>query len=1340
MNKKLLLFFVTVMSLSWPVWAQQQPAVSRVFDSAGQWTWMTGNNATLQFATYGTKGVAAATNTPGARISPACWKDKQGNFWMFGGQGYGAPSLNGDHSDLWKYEPATNMWTWVGGSGTTVNNFGNYGTKGVAAATNWPGSRRCPMYWEDTAGNFWMFGGYGYAASGALSRMNDLWKYDPKTAMWTWVSGTNTATPTGNYGTMGQAAATNIPGGRGYAGSAVWIDSNNNFWMFGGQGQSTTTTLVAMNDLWKYEPVADMWTWVGGTNLGNQNGVYGTQGSPSTANIPGGRGGAVGWVDAAGMFWMYGGNGYTSATTTMERLSDLWKYNPITNEWTWVSGGNVTGSAANMGNYGTRNVTASTNRPGGRSQPAVIWKDSLGHFYMLGGYGYGSTSTLGPLNDIWKFNPVTAEWTWIEGSNVVSPAGVYGTKGIQSPNNNPGARSQGAQWVDNEGNLWIFGGSAIGTSGSANFINDLWKLIKPCSFTTNITAVRPTTFCNGDSVVLKANTNVGSGYTYQWKDASGTIAGAIGDSLLVKTRNSYTVSVSDGNCIATSLPVTVTVNPPAVAISPAAAEICLGKDTALTASGGTTYAWSPSTSLSSATGATVRASPSATTTYTVTVTDGGGCTATATRTVVVNALPAISISPAAAAICVGKDTALTASNGNTYVWTPATYTGNGATIRANPTITTTYTVTGTDTKGCSNTATREVIVDTIPTISITPATARICTGKDTALTASGGAIYSWSPANSLNSATGAIVRAHPTATITYTVTGTDAHGCSNTDTRTVTVDTLPVVRIMPGTPEICKGNDTALTASGATTYAWQPATSLNVATGATVRAFPTTATTYTVTGTDAHGCSSIAQQTVFVHALPVVTITGTGPMCSNATLTLTGSNGGFGTWHSNATSIATINTLGLVTGVSAGNALITYTYTDSKNCTASDTELIIVNAAPPVPGPISGKVQICNGDSSQLSNATPTGIWSSSTPSVVDVNAATGMAKALSVGNATMSYTVTNANNCSNAITTAVSVHALPNPPAAIMGATSVCVDASVALTNATAGGVWSSENPNALMVDAQSGLATGKLNGNALVKYTITDGNGCRNLSSLTMTVYANPIAGINPSGTVKICDGDTTTLNALPGGQGMSYQWQEVSGGIIPGATSATYDVSTAGQYQVIVTDINSCKDTSAADTVEMYVVAVPVITLNGQTLSTGSGYSSYQWYASGQPINGATQSSCIITQNGSYYVVVTDSNGCSKESAVENVTTLGVAMANGGANDVLVYPNPAHNTVHVVAAIPVDVCIMSMDGKSMLYNKNVTAVDINGLADGVYMMRIMDKNGILVKTQKLVKATGY
>ncbi|MGH8291431.1 MAG: kelch repeat-containing protein [Steroidobacteraceae bacterium] len=164
------------------------------------------------------------------------------------------------------------------------------GAQGTPSANNTPGNRDTGQVWTDTSGNVWIFGGNDTANN----HYNDLWKYS--NGEWTWMGGSDVPNQAGIYGTLGTPSAANIPGARG--GAIHWIDSSGNIWLFGGIGYDSAGTNGYLNDLWKYSN--GEWTWMGGSNLANQKGVYGTMGTNSANNIPGARRRSIAWVDSQG--------------------------------------------------------------------------------------------------------------------------------------------------------------------------------------------------------------------------------------------------------------------------------------------------------------------------------------------------------------------------------------------------------------------------------------------------------------------------------------------------------------------------------------------------------------------------------------------------------------------------------------------------------------------------------------------------------------------------------------------------------------------------------------------------------------------------------------------------------------------------------------------------------------------------------------------------------------------------------------------------------------------------------------------------------------------------------
>jgi hypothetical protein len=340
--------------------------------TTSQWTWTAGNtsdgdNSAIAIpGVYGTLGIAASGNLPGGRDNASSATDSNGNFWLFGGNGYDSVGACGLLNDLWEFNPSNNEWTWLSGSNTTPIDCGAqpglYGTLGTPAAGNVPGGREGAASWIDGSGNFWLFGGSTVFGDGYGNYLNDLWRFDPISRQWTWMSGSSTYDTNcpeidffpcqytfgqpGVYGQLGTPSASNVPSSRWVP--ASWTDNSGNFWLLGGQGVDANYNPGYLNDFWKLNistnPV--QWTWVAGsstipascagqevvqgdTDLGILNcgppGAYGSLGTPNASNIPGGRDTAAVWTDKSGDFWLFGGTSF-DASGNFGSFNDLWVF------------------------------------------------------------------------------------------------------------------------------------------------------------------------------------------------------------------------------------------------------------------------------------------------------------------------------------------------------------------------------------------------------------------------------------------------------------------------------------------------------------------------------------------------------------------------------------------------------------------------------------------------------------------------------------------------------------------------------------------------------------------------------------------------------------------------------------------------------------------------------------------------------------------------------------------------------------------------------------------------------------------------------------------------------
>ena len=430
--------------------------------TTGQWRWLKGSKtAGNQVGVYGTIGVESSSNNPGTRVNAVSWT-ANGKLYLFGGSGTGATLTSGYLNDLWRYDPATNNWTWIKGSNTT-NGVGVYGTKGTAAPGNTPGSRFSSVGWE-YQGKLYLFGGFGRLSTSSNTYYNDLWSFDTTTGTWTWVSGSNTGNASGVYGTKGIATTTNTPGSKQYA--TAW-QSSGKLYLFGGQTY-VNASIYTMNDLWEFDISTKLWRWLKGSNTASQYGVYGTKGVAAATNTPGSRNFSRG-VEYNGSLYLFGGNGYALSTNGL--VNDLWEYKISTDTWTWIKGSNL---SLQTTVYGTQGVADAVNSPGSR-QHGLLWELN-GKIYHFGGSGYGLTTSQINLNDFWEYDISSTNWRWIKGSNRSFSVGIYGTKGIAAAANMPGPRNAHVTWaIGNK--IYLFGGVgyANGVAPGTGNLNDLWE-------------------------------------------------------------------------------------------------------------------------------------------------------------------------------------------------------------------------------------------------------------------------------------------------------------------------------------------------------------------------------------------------------------------------------------------------------------------------------------------------------------------------------------------------------------------------------------------------------------------------------------------------------------------------------------------------------------------------------------------------------------------------------------------------------------------------------------------------------------------------------------------------
>jgi hypothetical protein len=394
-------------------------------------------------------------------------------------------------------------------------------------------------------------------------------------------------------------------------------------------------------------------------------------------------------------------------------------------------------------------------------------------------------------------------------------------------------------------------------------------------------------------------------------------------------------------------------------------------------------------------------------------------------------------------------------------------------------------------------------------------------------------------------------------------------------TTIVTVNTVPVVAPITGTTTICLNGTTQL-ASATTGGVWTSSDEAvaTVDANGLVTSLTTGTTTISYSVTNTCGTTTVTTL-VTVNTVPVVApITGTTSMCLSTTTQLASTTPG-GAWSSSDTDIATVDANGLVTSVGAGSATISYSVTNSCGTTAVTT-LVTVNTAEVVTA-IDGNTSICLGFTSQLTNATAGGVWTSSDEAVATVDA-NGLVTSLTTGTTTISYSVT--NTCgTTTVTILVTVNTVP-VVAPITGTTTVCTGTNTQLATTTAGGVWTSSDVAVATVDA-NGLVTPVAAGTTTISYAVTNGCGTTTVTTL-VTVNVTPSAPtITAGGATTFCQGNNVTLTSS---EATGILWSN-------GATTTGIEVTASGNYTVTYTAANGCSATSAPTTVT--VNPIPLLT---------------------------------------------------------------------------------------------------------------------------------------------------
>jgi gliding motility-associated-like protein len=540
----------------------------------------------------------------------------------------------------------------------------------------------------------------------------------------------------------------------------------------------------------------------------------------------------------------------------------------------------------------------------------------------------------------------------------------------------------------------------------------------------------------------------------------------------------YTVTLITTNNLSHSdtfaLTVTVIENALSITANAAPAVLCYGNSTVLSGNGSVSYIWTGGVNNG------VAFSPLGSGTYTVTGTDANGCTATSAVTVTVNPLPLVIANAAPLAVCPGGQSTLSGTGGISYVWSGGAVNG----VAFTPLVTNTYTVTGTDANGCTNSSSVTITVNAVPNIMANANPSMVCSGSSTTLYGSGGVSYLWS---------GGVLNGNafiPAANANYTVTGTDANGCSNTSAVNITVVSPPNISGNAQPAMLCAGSQTTLNGSGGVSYTWS---------GGVINANPFTPQVsgiYTVTGADANACTATATVLITVNPLPnILASANPAAVCPGNTTTLNGSGGITYSWSG-----------GIVNGVPfvpLPNTNYTVTGTDANGCT--NTSAISIALNPPILVQISpDHPQLCAGDTVHL---TATGGLTYSWANIAGLDQYTG-AQVSAFPAVTSTYTVnaTDVNGCTGSTTIVINVSDNIDV-AATKTSNAECEQNMIQLT---AQGAQKYEwKPANLLSNAHASTTNAYIVQTTTFYVTGTSGY-CTNTDSITVNYYNNDETGI--------------------------------------------------------------------------------------------------------------------------------------------------------------------------------------------------------------------------------------
>ena len=820
----------------------------------------------------------------------------------------------------------------------------------------------------------------------------------------------------------------------------------------------------------------------------------------------------------------------------------------------------------------------------------------------------------------------------------------------------------------------------------------------------------------------------------------------------------------------------------------------------LSSSGGSIYVWDgPNGFSSSAQNPTISSAPiAATGVYTVTITSAIGCTATATTSATVNALP-LATAGSNSPICTGSSINLTSTGGNSYSWAgPAGYTStsqNPSVSNANPSMSGVYTVTVTSTEGCISTATASVYVNDLNLTNSGNQT--ICEGNQVTINAivSGGVgpyTYSWN--NGLGSGASHTFLPPSTNSPTgntstpYTVTVTDAQGCTASSSLNINVLALPSVTLT-STDEVCPGQNNGsitFTFPDNTNRSWiefsldngstYPFNSADNAGNMVVSNLsPGTYAVWTRWGNDE--CPvDLGTVTIDPGVSPSPTIGSNGPICEGETLVLSSSGGVTYSWSGPNGFNSSAQNPNISSATVTMTGIYSVTVTSVDGCTATATTNVVVN---PLPIPVSsGTSPICEGGNLSLSASGGTSYsWSgpngfSSTlanPTINSVNT-------VHSGNYVVS--VTNEFGCT-IDAPPVNVVVVPVFNASISASdNTICLGGSVTITADTTGGTgsvsyqWfsSTNNLDFTPISGATGITFDPpVNAVSVNYYRVvasSTGFGCGNDTTASVTISVLPNFDVAVTiDNAEVCEGGSVTLDATPiSGTGtITYQWQQSSNGTtftnLTGETNTTYNpnTSTSGTnyYRVLATASGNGCGNATSSNAEITVVPQLSVQVNipnaevclneslefSSNTTNGVGNIVYQWQSSSDgtswsDLPGETNNTLQVPTSAAglfYYRVNADALGVGCNASSSSASTVRVhdyPSVTASFIRPLCVPDNGSITFTFSDSPAIDSLEFSLDGGSIFAYQspdNAGSYQVNGITAGVYPLAVRYANNL-------------